>query len=205
MLFQSQDESVMVLIGGREYLVARARLGKYLELEQYWFAKKVREYLHVAGVTTASQDSGVDLIAAFAKIVLLNRLPEGIPLIDIKSTPVSVERGIPWHYEGRKAFSYIHIIASTYGWSRAEILNLRVEEFFAYAQEILVDKQIQSEAAHRLSKMSYKYDKTSKTLTLIPLERPIWMTPDPRPIKVKPVPVQLAPVGNVVNLASKSV
>lgn len=205
LVFRSQDESVIILIGGREYLVARARLGKYLELEQYWIVKDVRTYLHTAGVTTTPKDSGVELLVAFAKIVLLNQLPTGIPIIDVKARPSPVGDGIPWHYEGRKAFSYIHIIASTYGWSRKEILNLRVEEFFAYAQEILADKQIKSEEAHRLSKMSYKYEKSTKSLSLIRLERPLWMTPNPKPIKMKPVPAQLAPVGNVVNLASKSV
>ena len=202
-LFRSQDESVIILVDGREHLVVRARLGKYLELEQHWFAKNVRPYLHTAGVTTTSKDSGVELLVAFAKIVLLNRLPEGIPIIDVKSRPH--KDSIPWHYEGRKAFSYIHLIAGTYGWSREEILSLRVEEFFAYAQEILVDKQIRTEEAHRLSKMSYKYEKATKSLSLIRLERPSWMTPNPKPLKMKPVPVQLAPVGNVVNLPSKSV
>jgi hypothetical protein len=201
LLFRSQDESVLVLIGGREYLVARARLGKYLELEQYWLTKNVRTYLNAAGVTTTSKDSGVELLVAFAKIVLLNRLPEGVPILDVKTPPTS---SIPWHYKGRKAFSYIHLIASAYGWSRSEILNLRVEEFFAYAQEILADKQLNSEELHRLSKMSYKYEKTTKSLTLVRLERPLWMMPDPKPIKRKPVPAQLAPVGNVVNSGSKS-
>ena len=195
-VFKAQDESVIVLIGAREHLISRARLGKYLELEQYWIARHVRKYLHAAGVITDLTDSGVELLLAFTKIVLLNRLPEGIPIIDVKTRPT--KDSIPWHYDGRKAFAYIHLIASTYGWSRKEILNLRVEEFFAYAQEILVDAQLTDERQHRLSKMSYKYDKTAQTLTLIKLDRPLWMTPDPTPIKMKPVPKQLAPVGNVV-------
>jgi len=195
--FKSQDESVIVLIGGHEHLIVRARLGKYLELEQYWLAKNVRVYLHAAGITITTDDSGIELLAAYAKIILLNRLPEGIPIIDVKSRPTSSDN-IPWHYDGRKAFSYIHLIASTYGWSRKEILNLRVEEFFALAQEILTDAQLKSEEAHRLSKMSYKYDKTAKTLTLVKLDRPVWMSPKPAPIIMKPVPKQFAPVGNVV-------
>lgn len=196
-VFKSQDESVIVLIGGREYLIIRARLGKYLELEQYWLSKNVKTYLHTAGVPIKPNDSGIEILVAFTKIVLLNRLPKGIPLIDVKSRPTTGPN-IPWHYDGRKAFSYIHLIACTYGWSRKEILNLRVEAFFAYAQEILTDAQLSDERQHRLSKMSYKYDKTAKTLTLVKLERPIWMTPNPTPIKMKPVPKQLVPVGNVV-------
>jgi hypothetical protein len=196
-VFKSQDESVIVLIGGHEHLIVRARLGKYLELEQYWLAKNVKAYLHAVGITITPDDSGIELLVAFTKVVLLNRLPVGIPIIDVKSHPTT-GADIPWHYDGRKPFSYIHLIASTYGWSREEILNLRVEEFFAYAQEILVDAQLADERQHRLSKMSYNYDKTAKTLTLIKLDRPIWMTPNPAPIKMKPVPKQLMPVGNVV-------
>ncbi len=196
-LFKPQDESVIVLIGEREYLVAHARLGQYLELEQYWLTKNVRMYLRTVGITTNAKDSGIELLVAFAKIILLNRLPEGIPIIDVK--PLRNQKdSIPWHYDGRKAFSYIHLIASTYGWSRKEILNLQVPEFFAYAQEILADAQLKSEEAHRLSKMSYKYDRTAKTLSLVKLDRPLWMTPNPTPIKIKPVPKQLVPVGNVV-------
>ncbi len=198
--FRSQDESVIVLIGAHEYLISRARLGKYLELEQYYLVKNVRTYLYAAGIKITTNDSGIELLLAYTKIVLLNRLPEGIPILDVKSGPTTGNE-VPWQYEGRKAFSYIHLIASTYGWSRKEILNLRVEEFFALAQEILVDVQLKSEEVHRLSKMSYKYDQTAKTLSLVKLERPIWMKPKLAPIIMKPVPKQFAPVGNIVNLA----
>ncbi len=196
-LFNSQDESVTVLVGEHEYFISRARLGMYLELEQHWLSKDVEGYLRVVGIVVAPDNSGIELLVAFTKIVLLNKIPEGIPIIDVRSRPVKTT-DIPWQYEGRKAFSYIHLVASTYGWSREEILNLRIEEFFALAQEILTDAQLNSEELHRLSKMSYKYDKTAKTLTLIKLERPVWMTPNPVPLKMKPVPKQLLPVGNVV-------
>ena len=200
--FKAQDETVIVLIGDREYLVARGRLGEYLELEQYYFVKNIRAYLRTAGVDTKEDDLGVEIIVAYAKIVLLNIIPVGIPLVDI--IPQSSKDTILWHYDGRKAFAYIHLVASAYGWSREEILNLRVEEFFAYAQEILVDKQIEREIQHRLSKMSYEYDKTTHTLILRPMERPVWMLPIPKDLSTKIVPESMRPQGNIVTLGSQT-
>jgi hypothetical protein len=133
---------------------------------------------------------------AFLKLQNLNRLRFLPPFLrpDKEAGPDS--KTPPWDYEGRELYIWIHTLASTYGWSREEILGLVPEEAVIYVQEIMLDDQFKREWEYGLSGQGMIYSSRTRTSHFRPLLRPSWMVKrEPTVVKM---PKSLLPMGNVI-------
>lgn len=208
--------SINLTLGGREYEVARARLGQYLALHNARerienaveaqdtgaIADGIFAYLSEAVPELPRKDfegeSWLRIADAYLKISDLNRIPEAEKFAIIRRVERRRGRSVPWDYLGRNAVSWIHIIASAYGWSKDEIESLWPEEAISFVQEILVDQQIDREFRYSLSQVAYKYDKASKKSRFVPMPRPAWMVMADGKVKKTKLHKSLLPVGEVV-------
>jgi len=196
-VFRNTDEELTVTLDGHDHVVRRARLGLYLELEQYERKHAVVGYLQAYGLPT--NVSGVEGLRAYIALKKLNRPKIQIPLLLAKANAKTKDAN--WNYEDRWTISYIHIVASAYHWSRADILNLNVDEFYCYVQEILTDTQMDREWVYSLSEIAYPFDSASKTRKFKPLERPSWMMLNAtrwEPEMVR-MPKAMLPMGLILN------
>ncbi len=211
------DRSVIFSLGGQEYEIFRARLGKYLLLQE------AAANLTKAG-KAASQGGGgkavirgllayfnvfipeltenqivncswIEIFSAMGEIAILNDIE-----IDFAILKYKTEGGLPapWEYPERMRHFWIHILAYAYKWSKEQIENIWPEEAFAYLQEIVAHEQQEREFAHSLSEVAYQYDSGTKKSRYKPLQRPPWMIlRDPKSMIVK-LPLALVPVGEIV-------
>jgi hypothetical protein len=186
------DPIARVILGGHEYQIARAHLGKHLVLEQLRKAKDVVGYLQALELPTTC--SGLESLSAYVALCQLNRPKVQYPMF--KFAPDN-KRDDPWEYPNRWVLSWINLVASAYHWSRAEIFELDVDEFYGYVQEILVDQQLAREFQYSLSEMAFPYDEAAKARIFKPLKRPVWMQMSSEPKKQR-IPKQFLPIGLVV-------
>ena len=183
---------------------------KYLELEQLKknvveavddrrFPNAVLAYLSTALSIDFEKKPWEETVQAFIKDVISYQLDKSIPIIG--TSPKKADKKDAWDYENRTWSQYAHIIAQAYGWTLDYIAELDPNEAFALVQEILTDEQLNKEFTHSLSELSYKYNKSSKSSSYVPMKRPYWMRPSysesPKKIKVKR---SLLPVGAGVDL-----
>lgn len=209
--------SVQLTLGGCEYLVARARLGQYLQLQAIIEALEEAVEARDSGaindaifryLTTAIADLSRDdlrplpwyeLLNAYNLISTLNTIPESTRFAILRRVEERKGRSIPWNYVGRSAVFWTHILASAYHWSKDAIENLWPEEAIAFIQEIMVDDQLEREFLHSLSEVAYHYDKSTKKSRYQPLTRPLFMvegTARKRP-RIS-LHRKMLPMGNVV-------
>lgn len=198
--------------------VERGRLGAHLLLggllDQCQEAVEARENEEVARVLHAylavaigkkDQEAQEDLRflefgTAIIKLRELNRLHFYPPFMESEGTETDPP---PWSYEGRGITIWVHRLASTYGWSREEILDLVPEEAVVYLQEIMLDAQFQKEWEWSLSPRSQAYNKVTKQTHHQPLPRPGWMTK--REPQIVSIPVSALPMGVVIDLGGAGV
>jgi hypothetical protein len=212
------DRSVVISLGECEWTITRARLGGFLRLQ------KLRESLQDAvrlGDNGAITDGMFQLIkvaipdltpkefynvpwysafAAYTQVEALNILPRATEFSIIQFGGGS-GKPVPWDHTERSIIVWIHLIASSYGWSKEEIENLWPEEAVAFVQEIIADEQRDREFIHSLSTVAYKYQKSSKKSKYEPLKKPAWMQfrqPGQKKHLITKVHKKLLPVGNVI-------
>lgn len=206
--------SVRVKIDGREVEVSRARLGLFLQLERIG-----RDYLdavdrHDSGacvkamhqyIQTASgirfeldEEKWYEFYTTFMGLKIMNTIDADIPML---KNPIRVMADPPWNHPERPYLIWIHIIASTYGWSRAEIEDLWPEVAAAFVQEIALDDQFEKEWEHALSPVSHPRDKRGKDLYR-PLIRPPWMAG--ARVKKQKFLRKTLPVGTIIDLSGVS-
>jgi len=171
--------------------VLRARLGKYLSLQAA--ASRLNKaaksgdngaifaaicaYIQIALPEVSSETIALapwyEVISAVADIGLLNAMESDFAILKIgqggKNSPV------PWDYDDRLCYFWVHLLARSYHWTREQIEDLWPEEAIAFIQEVLAHDQYEREFAHSLSEVSYHYDKGAKTSKYVPLHRPAWM------------------------------
>ena len=202
--------SIRVTIDGREVEIRRARLGHFLDLERhssaFYEAVKKRDsgaavsallaYLKEALPEEIDLSSlpWFEITNLFLYIGSLNMLPSNIPLL--KSLARDSAK-VPWDHKERPFIMWIHIIASTYGWSLTEIRSLWPEEAAIYVQEILLDEQLDREWDHMLSPVAHSADKSGKDVYKR-LQRPSWMAPRPRKQKLLR---KTLPQGHIINIS----
>jgi len=204
--------SVKVALGGHEVDVFRARLGLFLQLERYRqnvsdaikerhsgdVAVSLFEYLRLA--TREELEYGAlpwhEIITAYINIELLNALPKDLPMLK-HPMKGGENRPVPWHHPQRPFIMWIHILATSYGWSLAEIEELWPEDAAAYVQEIATDEQFRKEWEHMLSPIAHPTNKKGKDL-FKPLARPSWMATRPRKTKILR---KMLPAGTTVDLS----
>lgn len=109
--------------------------------------------------------------AALAAVSYLNRIHD-LPLLRHPEK----DSEVPWDYPERSWFWWVHLFAKHYGWEKAQVEALDIDEALALLQEILVDEQLEREWEWSLSEIAYPYNPTTKKAPYKPLPRPAWMT-----------------------------
>lgn len=205
---------VTISVGERKLEIERARLRRWFELErirgQLLDAAERGDTLTVSTLLCAylSAASGEDqelygkavwyeVAVAFNKVVELNRVATRFPVF---RNTVSSSKDMPWDYDGRDWYEWVHIIASRYGWSIEYIAELEVEDGIALIQEILVSDQLDREWQWQMSEMAFEYVPATKSSRFRPLPRPQWMIAKHEPPKSIKIRKDLIPIGNIVVL-----
>jgi len=211
------DATVLIALGGREWTIARARLGDFLKLQQaresvlegvrsddngkivgglYAFLRVLLTDLTIEEFHEAPWD---EVATAYLQLENVNLLPHREEFAIIRFAMGDGDK-VPWTHSLRPMMIWVHMIARAYGWSRDEIFNLYPEEAIALVQEILADEQMEREFMHALSEISYEYNKTTKKSHYKPLQRPAWMMFGNRETGVKKTTLirEWLPKGNVV-------
>ena len=212
------DQSVEVVIGRRRVRVERARLGLHLRLahqaeavesclaarDAAGAALAMRTYLAMAGLDPGA-GTGPELAIAYRWLVAANRLQLALPFMRDEQPAGPAGIGMPpaYDYEGRVHAWWVHKIASRYGWSRDQILNLWPEEAACYLQEVLVAEFDEADERRSLSELAYHYDEHTRTSSFRPVPRPAWMVGER--LRRGSVPRVMLPTGNVVDLGGYGV
>jgi hypothetical protein len=137
-----------------------------------------------------------EIIQAYSSLTKLNR-PRDIPIL--KNNP-SDQKKIPWEYEGRTWFWWLHVFSKNYGWTKDVVEELDIDEALSLLQEIQLEDQFQREWQWSLTEIAYPYDANTKKSQFKELGRPLWMQ-ESRPFlpstKVK-FRKNMIPVGRVI-------
>lgn len=209
------DKTVSVTIGGREYTVARARLGLYLDLEivrsRLAKAVKVEENGFIVNalfdflnLPIPDMDRGAfnqapwqEIVLAYVHLSALNMIEGDFAILKYQSPGA---KQVPWDYPERLKIVWIHSIATAYHWQITDIEQLQVEDAVGYLQEIVADEQLEKEFLHALSEVAYQYDQATKKSKYVPLHRPLWMVKrELDQIKTK-IRRDLMPVGRIITI-----
>jgi len=208
------DRRIVISLGGLEYNVTKARLGKYLKMQtvlrDLGKASKVQDsgamadalFRYIA-LSMKDYDRGLfnitpwmDIVRVYQELIELNTIGDEYNLI---SVPARDSVPPPWDHPKRGEITWIHLLAKSYNWHKEDIENLWPEEAIALIQEILADEQLDREFLHALSEVAYIYNKSTKKSVYQPLRRPSWMVVRRDPIHViTQLHKDMLPVGNVV-------
>lgn len=105
---------------------------------------------------------------------------------------------MPWEYEGRTWYYWLHIFSKNYGWSEEQIANLDIDTALGLLQEILITIQEEHEWQWSLTEIAYPYNQNTKKSEFHELPRPDWMkkiVPKPEKIKIRK---DLLPQGRIL-------
>jgi hypothetical protein len=105
---------------------------------------------------------------------------------------------MPWEYEGRTWYYWLHIFSTNYGWTEEQIAHLDIDTAIGLLQEILITIQEEHEWQWSLTEIAYPYNQSTKKSEFHELPRPDWMkkiVPKPEKIKIRR---DLLPIGNVI-------
>lgn len=217
-----ESPSLTITTNGHAVVIKRARFGLHLRLSMIAgrinkicdgesvninasdISDDIRQYLLLSGIDERDIDEmdGVEAIITYLQVSAFNSIqvvPAFMKAIarDKKEEPES--KPLPYHYDGRYWAWFIATLASRYGWSEAEILELTPEAAMYYLQEALVMEYNDAEFRHQLSDVAYGYDAESKKPIYHPLPMPHWMSND---IDEKPQKFRIRrdflPVGTIV-------
>lgn len=139
-----------------------------------------------------------EITRAFREAYAINRPTINLPMLRPapKTSHSSTKEG--WDYPERLWYIWINMLAKAYGWNIEYIENLDVDIALALLQEIAVDDQLEKEFFWGLSETSYSYDEVSKRSKFVPMDRPHWMKPTPKPIQKVKIKASELPVGIVL-------
>ena len=139
--------------------------------------------------------SWVKIVRAFYLTLPMTACQFKLPIFEPTKDKTKPEA---WNYEGREWHSYVHMLASKYGWTIEYISNLRLKDALSAIQEILIDEQLRDEFEWTMSERSSYYDSHTKTSKTNPLPRPHWMNKhvDPKTdARITQIPVNMLPQG----------
>ena len=95
---------------------------------------------------------------------------------------------MPWEYEGRTWYYWLHIFSTNYGWTEEQIAHLDIDTALGLLQEILITIQEEHEWQWSLTEIAYPYNQSTKKSEFHELPRPDWMkkiVPKPQKIKIR--------------------
>jgi hypothetical protein len=131
----------------------------------------VENYVSAAACAEWKVTSWFEAIENFEKAVLTNLPTHEFALLRIK---IKNEK-LPWEYEGRTWYYWLHIFSSSYGWDENRISHLDIDTAIGLLQEILISEQLDHEWQWGLTEIAYPYNETTKKSHFRPLPRPDWM------------------------------
>lgn len=204
-------KSSTVTLGGKKYVIERAKLKSWLQLEDLreeiigaadredreGLIAKIYSYLSVAVSDNISfaKLPWFEVVFSYIELTVLNLPSHKFPLLRMVN---DVKEKIGWNYEGRTWYAWAHTLAEVYGWSLEYIAELDIDDAIAMIEEIAVKDQLEKEWEWALSDKSVSYDKQGKG-TFKELPRPTWMIDVSVHIPRKsPIKKSMIPVGNVV-------
>jgi hypothetical protein len=208
------QRSQTISLGGREWIINRARLGGFIRLQQAredlykgadeadngLITNALYDFLRVAlpdlKITDFHSAPWFEVFGVYLTIERINTIPDQVEYAILRFAQAS-KRGVPWDNPMRSTILWVHIIARAYGWSKEQIENLWPEEAVALVQEIMVDDQYEKEFFHSLSQVSYQYNKATKKSNYVPLKRPLWMTARRKKDIITLMRRDLLPVGKI--------
>lgn len=201
-------------LGKVEYPLVKSKLRAWLVLEDFYgniieaAEKGNREefvssfYSYVSAALSIPTDElqlcpWYEVTRAFREIYSIN-----VPSLDFPMLRRTMEKKeshkIEWEYPGRTWYIWLHLLSKEYGWDINYIENLLPDDGIALLQEILLDDQLEKEWQWSINEIAYSYDANSKTSKFIPLERPNWMKPIPKPIEKVRIKASELPAGIIL-------
>lgn len=209
-LNDSNPQAATVTLGGEPVVCLRGRLGTHLklgalldklqdqieDLDSEAASKTLHTYVEVATGQTHDALGFREAGTAVAVLSEFNRLRFYPPFMEGEQPTQTPQ---PWEYEGRRVAVWVHMIGKTYGWSRAEILELEPEDAAVYIQEIMLGEQFEKEWEYGISGAGNRFDKRTGKGHFVPLTRPHWMVEHKLPSPVK-LPASMLPVGRIIDL-----
>ncbi len=139
-----------------------------------------------------------EMTRAFREAYTVNRPTINLPMLRPRPESHYSSTKDGWDYPERPWYTWINMLAKNYGWSIEYIENLDVDIALSLLQEIAIDNQLDREFMWGLSEISYQYDEVSKKSKFVPMERPHWMKPIPKPIQKVKIRASELPVGIVL-------
>ncbi len=206
-------QRTFVVLAGQEVVIERARFGRHIQMLR--LAKTFMDELGAGSATQAANAcqeylclatndepllaaaTGVELLAAARQLILMNDWRAVAAWLDPARNKATSSPLPAYHYQDRFWSTWVHTIASRYGWSRDEIFALWPEEAAYYMPEIQVSEFAEREDERALSEVSYKYDKSSKLSRFVPSPKPSWMVDQTLP-PTQRIPRANMPVGVVI-------
>lgn len=205
------DQQAAIILAGQPVMVDRARFGRHiqllkrsktfldaLQLGPMAAVRACQNYIDLAvpDEPLLPQASGVELFYATGILIELNDWRAVAHWLDpnLNTEQMGSDAPAPYHYQDRFWATWVHKLASRYGWSRDEIFALWPEEAAYYMQEIQIAEYYEREDDRALSQVSYKYNKATKKSKFVPTPMPSWMINQAPPEPVRTNAAHL-PVG----------
>ena len=157
-------------------------------------AVAVRNYISAASGSEYKDTVWFETLQNFENALSANLPIHLFPLLKSK------EKGkvMPWEYEGRTWYYWLHIFSKWYGWTEEQIAKLDIDTAIGLLQEILITEQVEHEWQWSLTEIAYPYNQTTKKSEFKELPRPDWMkkiVPKPEKIMIR---TDMLPIGNII-------
>lgn len=142
-----------------------------------------------------------EVAEGYAIYTNLNRINERFPVL--REMKKKFKEAVPWEYEGRTFYWWVHVLGQHYGWSIEYISALDMDDAIALLQEIMTDQQLEREWEWSLTEIAYPYNESTKKSEFKPLPRPEWMVvpamvTKPKIPKIR-IPIDMMPKGIVLS------
>lgn len=213
---------IEVSLADQTYVVNRPKLRQWLDAERFrgnaidgadkgdaaGFVSGITSFLSVLLLLPQDEISPCawyEVLDAYYLVSLENAVRLDLSIIHASKKEHENQLPDVWEYDERLWYSWVHLLAKSYGWNIEYISELDVDDAFALLQEISLNEQFDKEWQYGLSENAYEYDKASKKSKLRPLPRPSWMTTATEKVKndilervtkkVRRTPQPLVPAG----------
>lgn len=151
-------------------------------------------YLEAASNVKYQESVWYKTVQDYEKALSVNLPTKPFPLLKSREK----NERMPWEYEGRTWYYWMHIFSTNYGWSEEQIAKLDIDTAIGLLQEILITRQEEHEWQWSLTEIAYPYNQTTKRSEFHALPRPDWMKKIvQRPQKVR-MKASMLPVGNII-------
>ena len=181
----------------KDWLVLEELRAKILEAADKNYAEMstaVREYLSVASSVEYQETVWYQTVKDYESALQANFPTHSFALLKSREK----HDKMPWEYEGRTWYYWLHIFSKNYGWSEEQISKLDIDTAIGLLQEILITEQVEHEWNWSLTEIAYPYNSTTKKGVFQELPRPDWMkkiVPKPQKVKIR---VDQLPVGRII-------